>query len=241
MNGRSGLIDLWPVIHSIARSAEVLIEVHGLAVRFRRVIVPHDRHELVNVGRHECVRVLETFTARPAIEWADLRHLVQRRVVPFPERIIDVAGLGEVVRDRLRRLGHDGVVTWKAHRRERMAAETDRMRVAARHQRRPRWRTQGGRVEIVEAQSVRCERVDVRRFDQPAEAADLRETDVIEQEDNDVRRIRIRNFVFGPPLLGILETLGEDAAESFDAFLLHAIDFDDLGLVGGLRRERHAG
>ncbi len=114
---------------------QVLVEMHRLAVRLGRVVVPHDGHELVHVGRHEGVGVLEALAARPAIERPNLRYLVQRRMVPLAERVVHVPHFLQVVRNRFGRLGHDRVVAGKTHRGQRMAAQTDRVRVAAGHQR----------------------------------------------------------------------------------------------------------
>ncbi len=165
------------------------------------MVVPHDRHELVHVGRHEGVGVVEALAARPAVEGPDLRDLVERRVVPFAERVVHVARLLEVVRDGLGRVGHDGVVAGEAHRGERMAAQTDGVRVASGHQRRARGRAERRRVEVVVAQAVLGEGIDVRRLDQAAEAADLSETRVVQQEDDDIRSVLVRSLLRRPPLL----------------------------------------
>jgi hypothetical protein len=78
-------------------------------------------------------------------------------------------------------------------------------------------------VEVVEPQSVRGELVDVRRLDQAAEAADLREADVVEQENDDVRGAFLRPLLRSPPLLGVRVLLGDDAAEALDFLLLDAV------------------
>ena len=73
-------------------------------------------------------------------------------------------------------------------------------------------------MKIIESQAVVREAVDVRCIDQGAEAADLCETDIIQQEDDDIGRIRVRQFFLSPPFLGVLVTLGNHAAEAFDIF-----------------------
>ncbi len=78
---------------------EILVQMDGLAVRLRRMVVPHDWHELVYVNCHERVSVLEAFAARPAIERADLRHFVERRVIPLAQRVIHIAFFLQVIRN----------------------------------------------------------------------------------------------------------------------------------------------
>ena len=99
------------------------------------MVIPHDGHELVNICCHECVGMMKALPARPAIERTDLRYLVQRRVVPFAECVVHIAGFFQVVRNRFCRLRHDRVVAREAHRSECVAAKPDRVRIAAGHQR----------------------------------------------------------------------------------------------------------
>jgi hypothetical protein len=56
-------------------------------------------------------------------------------------------------------------------------------------------------MEVVEAQSVLGETIDPRSLDKPSEAADLREPDVVEHEDDDVGRAFFGFLVGSPPLL----------------------------------------
>ena len=91
-------------------------------------------------------------------------------------------------------------------------------------------------MEVIEPQAIRCELVNVGCFNQTAETTDLCEADIVEQEDDDIRSILVRLLVRGPPLLGIVITLGNNAAEAFDALLLFPIDHDDARLVDGLGR-----
>jgi hypothetical protein len=82
-------------------------------------------------------------------------------------------------------------------------------------------------VEIVIAQAIRGKCIDTRRFDQTAETANLREADIVEQEDDDVRRILLRLLIRCPPFLGVFITLGYDAAEPVNFLLLDAVDDDN--------------
>ena len=80
---------------------KIVIEMHRLPIGLRRVVVPHHRHELVHVGRHECVGMVKTFAAGPAIERSDLGDFVKGRVIPLAECIVDIAMLSEIVGKRL--------------------------------------------------------------------------------------------------------------------------------------------
>ena len=180
---------------------QILVEVIGLAIRLRRVVVPHDGDELVYIRSHEAVRVVEAFAARPAMERTDLRDLIQRGVVPLADRIVDVPSIIQVVGDGLAGVGHHGVVAREAHCRQRVAAETNVVRIATRHERRPRGRAQRGGMEVVETKAVRRKSVDGRRLDQPAEGlAELGEPHIVEQEDENIRRLWMGADRLGPPL-----------------------------------------
>jgi hypothetical protein len=97
------------------------------------VVVPHHRDELVDVRRHEGVGVVEALAGRPALERADLGDLIKWRVIPLAEGIVDVALFLQVVRHRLGGRRDEGVVAWEAHGGQRVAAETDGVRVAPGH------------------------------------------------------------------------------------------------------------
>ena len=71
-------------------------------------------------------------------------------------------------------------------------------------------------MEVVKPKPAGREPVDVRRADQAAETADLGKTDIVEQEDDHVRRTLGRTLLFWPPLLGILVLLGNHALEALD-------------------------
>ena len=68
------------------------------------------------------------------------------------------------------------------------AAHPDRMVITARQQRSPRRRTQRGGVETVVRQTTRREPVRRRRTTRTTERARRAETDIIEQDDQNVRR-----------------------------------------------------
>ncbi len=88
------------------------------------------------------------------------------------------------------------------------------MRVAAGHDRCARWRAERGGVEVVVAEPALRERVDVGRLDETAEAAELREARVVEENQDDVWSLVGRRGVRrGPPFHGVLVALRDLALE----------------------------
>ena len=83
--------------------------------------------------------------------------------------------------------------------------------VAPGHDARPARRAQRGRVHVGVAQPVRRERVEVRRRDRAAVAAQLPEADVVEHDHQDVGRAGGRTGFVWPPWLG-LPVIPADAA-----------------------------
>ena len=73
--------------------------------------------------------------------------------------------------------------------------------------------TKGGGVEIIVAQSIFRQGVDVRSFDQSAETAQVSEARVVEQKNDGVRGTGRRLGRGRPPLLGFLVGLGDLALE----------------------------
>ena len=108
----------------------------------RTMIVPKQRAVIVRVGRHEAIEMVEALAAGPMVKRAALRSFRQRRVIPFAEREGFKARVLEMLGDGFRALGRSAVVAGEAHRRERVGAQADLVRIPARHQRRPRRRAQ---------------------------------------------------------------------------------------------------
>ena len=86
-------------------------------------------------------------------------------------------------------------------------------------------------MKIIETQTIRGQRVDVRGFDQATETADLCEAHVVEQEDNDVRRVFLRLDVLRPPLLRVLVAFGDYATKAFDFLGFYAVDHLKRGIL----------
>ena len=95
-------------------------------------------------------------------------------------------------------------------------------------------------MKIVETKPVGCQPINIWCIDQAAEAPDLRKPDIVQQENDDVRRVRVRFLVCGPPFLGVFVALRDDATETLDLFFPDAVDHHDPGFIGTNRNLRFA-
>ena len=143
-------------------------------------------------------------------------------MVPFAECIIYVALTLQVVGYGFCRLRHDRVVARESHGCQRVATQADRVRKATGHQCRARRRAKRRGVEVVVAQAVVGECIDVRCINQSTKAANLCETDIVEQENDDIGRPFFGQFFFGPPFLRVGITFSNYAAEAFYVFGFNA-------------------
>src|SRR5436309_3349897 len=89
----------------------------------RVVIVEEQRSEIVGIGCHEAMVVIESLTAGPMLKGAALRSFRQRRVIPFPEREGFKAGVLEMLGNGFGALGRSAIVAGEAHGGERMGTE----------------------------------------------------------------------------------------------------------------------
>ena len=158
----------------------LLLHGHGVAVDRRRV--------LVRLSADEAVEVVEARSGRPRVERSHRARLPDGDLVTLPELRGRVAVEPQRLRERRARLGADRVVAGSRGRDLRDAAHADRVVVPAREQRLPRRRAERRRMEAVELEAVRCEPLGSRRRARPAERARRREADVVEEDDEDVRR-----------------------------------------------------
>ena len=159
----------------------------GRARRLDRVIVGLELgRPLVGVAAEEAVVALEAETERPPLERARRTPLGARCQVPLPDRVRRVAVVAQMPGERRGRARDAAVVTLVANRELGQHAHTDSVMVAPGEDRGARRRTQRRHVEPVVAETVGRERVDVRCRDVGAEAAELREAEVVEDDDEHV-------------------------------------------------------
>ena len=187
---------------------EVFVERIALLRRLRRrdmlVVAGQARPELVGQRLEEAVVFLEAASQRPVVEWTDGRKLVGRGEVPLADRVGGIALLPEHIGNRC------GVVADQAALRRKAAVgigdgrHADSVVVAPGKQGCSRWRAERGRMEIVVDQPARCERVDVRRLDLAAVAAEAAEAHVVEEHHEDIGAAVLRPELLRPPGLGVL-------------------------------------
>ena len=173
----------------------------GVALRlFDRGVVAHQlRRILVGLGVHESVVAVEAPAQRPAVEGARGAGLAQRGHVPLADHVVAVAVRPQHLRQGPGFLGDLAAVAREAGIEVGQAPHPHRMVVAAGEQRRTGRRTHGGGVEAVQPHAGLGQGVDGRRPDRRAVAAEVRESDVVEQHHQDVGR-RLRDLRRGRPI-----------------------------------------
>ena len=178
---------------SDAAIRHVLAQVVRLVVRrLHHVgVLDEPRFPLGCLAGEEAVEVVETVSGRPAVERAHRGRLVGRRVVPLAERRRLVAVMPQHFGHRGRGLRDHAGVAVPVHRAFRDRAGADPLVIAAGEQRGAGGRADSGGVESVVAHPLIGELAQRRRVDLAAERRRLAETDVIEQDDEHVRRVRL--------------------------------------------------
>ena len=175
---------------------QVLAQVVTVLRAARRVdvVVVADQvgRPVVGVALEEAVVALEPHPERPAVEGAGGRPLPARREVPLADGQGAVAGVAQQAGEGRRALGQPGGVAGVAHRQVGQKAHPHRVVVASGEERGPGRRAQGGHVEAVVAQPAVGQAVDVRRGDVRAEAPQLGEAGVVEDDGHHVRGTRGR-------------------------------------------------
>ena len=189
---------------------EVGGEVVALLRRRRRldlvVVVDEVGIPLAGVAAEEAVEALEAARQRPAVVGPRRRLLVARRQVPLADHVGVVAVLEQHLGEHAVLERHDAVVAGVAggelgdagHAVAVVVAPGDDAGAARRAERRG--------VHVVEAQAVGGERVEVRRLDRAAVAAEVAEAGVVEDDEEHVggallgahrRRPRLARLVGG--------------------------------------------
>ena len=168
--------------------------------RVDEVVVVHEGGRvLVRLAGEEAVEPFESASQRPAVPWCREVALVVGREVPLPDGPGRVAVRDEDLREERIGVGDARVVAGEARREIRDAAHAVGVVVAPGHQARPGGRAERGRVEVAIAEPAGRERVEGRRVEIAAEAAELREADVVEDDQQDIGRIGGCAHRFRPP------------------------------------------
>ena len=200
--------DIGPVGGVIGDEADRLIDQVGrqvIAVRVgagridMRVVGNQFRRELIGLSVEEAIEAIKAAAERPAVEWPGGAAFGQRRNVPFADHVVAIAVRPQHFRQRPRLARDLAAISRVAAVEIGETADADRMMVAPGEQRRARRRAHRGGVEARIAQAFGGELVDGRRLDGRAIAAEIGESDIVEQHDENVRRALRRLCRLRPP------------------------------------------
>ena len=143
---------------------------------------------LVRVAAEETVVALEAATERPAVVGAGRGRCFRRREVPLADRVGVVAVLQQDFREEAVLERDVAVAARIADGAFGDAGHAVGVVIAPRDHARARRRAQRRRVHVVVAQPVGRQRVEVRRLDRAAVAAEMPEAGVVEHDEQHVRR-----------------------------------------------------
>src|SRR5215471_16331198 len=155
----------------------------------RRRVAEHIRLPLAGVATNKAVEVLETHAYRPLSERPRLARLKLGCVVVLPEpcRPITVFQKDPAYGRAVRR--DDAVVALETCRLLRDDAKTNGVVIAPGEKRRPRGRAQCSGMEVRVTQPVARDAIQRRRWNHATERARSAETDIVRDDEEDVRSI----------------------------------------------------
>ena len=126
-------------------------------------------------------------------------RLVLGRQVPLAHRVRRVSPAAQDLREEAVLARNTAPVAGEADGEVGHAAHAVAMVIAPGHQARTRRRAQRGRMEVREPEAVPREAVECRRRDVGAVAAELGEADIVEHQQQHVRRTGLRFRIGRPP------------------------------------------
>ena len=181
-------------------------------------IVEHELWSvLVGFRIHESIEAIEAAPERPAVERTRCAGFSQRRDVPLAHHVVAVGMGSQHLGERSGLLCDLAAIAGKTAVEVRKAADTDGVVIAPRQQGRARRRAHGRGVEARVAQPLRCQTIDRRRLDRRAVATKIREADIIEEHNEDIRRAKRRFGLRWPPGRRLLDGRA-DLALRMDGF-----------------------
>jgi hypothetical protein len=198
--GRVGLVLLQPADGVVG---QVLGQVIARRVgRLDDVGVFHQaRLPLAGFAGEEAVEILEAIAGRPFVEGTHRRRLVGRRVVPFAEGGRLVAVVLQHFGDGSRSLRDHAGVAVPIHSALGDGSAADALVIAPGQQRGPGRRTDRGIVESVIADAGLRNARQIGRIDLATVGAGLPVADIVDQDDQDVRRILRQMVGLGAPMM----------------------------------------
>ena len=169
-------------------------------------VLDQPRFPLRRFAGEEAVEIVEAVPGRPPVERTHRRGLVGRRVVPLAEGGRPVAVVPQDFGHRRRGLRDHAGVAVPVDRAFGDRAVADALVIAPGEQRRPRRRADRRGVEGVVADALARQLGECRRVHLAAERRRLAEADVVEQDDQHVRRAGLQVLRLGTALVhGILQ------------------------------------
>jgi hypothetical protein len=169
--------------------------------------------ELVGLAVEEAVEAVEAAGERPLVGTDRRPSTRPSGEVPLADHEGRVALVVQHLGDRRGVVGDVAELVGEPGVEVRDRPHADRVVGSTGEQRRPGRRAQRGHVEVGEPQTARRERVDVRRVDVGAEAAELREAGVVEQHDDDVRGVVAGVRLLLEPRLGLGDRTSDTSLE----------------------------
>ena len=154
---------------------------------------------LRGLARHESVEIVEAIARGPTVERTHRGRFRRRRVVPFAEGRGLVAVIAQHRRNRRGALRDDAGIAVEIERPLRDRARADALMIAPGQQRRAGRRADRGRVELVEGDALVGEARQRRRMDLAAKRVGEAKADVVEEDDEDVRRVGRKMVRLGAP------------------------------------------
>ena len=207
------------VVAGFAHEAHAVIRpvVGGVVVgrvlvdRGERVVVDDARRkEIAGLAFHEAIKLVEAALGRPAFVWCGAVW----RVVPFADADRGVAARPQRFGDGGRGQRHIARIAWKARIIGGQPAGGHRVGIAPGQQGRAGGRADRMRGVVVEAQTAGGNRVDIRRLDLGAIAAEIGKAHVVHVDDDDVGAAGLGLRDRFPPGLGGLARAADAAFEA---------------------------
>src|SRR5215475_5757116 len=145
---------------------------------------------LIGVTTEKSIEVLKTQTARPQVKRTRLAGHPVRHIMHLPEPSRVVAILSQTLSDGACTLRYDGIVAGVPSGKLGDDPACDRVVVSPRDQRRTRRRTERRGVEHVVAKSTVRDALEIRRLNGSAECTGCSESNIIRQDQKNIRSAR---------------------------------------------------
>ncbi len=159
------------------------------AGRVDMAVVAHQlRRILVGLRVEEAVEAVKSPAQGPAVKRSSRAAFIERVHMPFADHIVAIGMGAQHLGERTGRFRDLAAIARMAAVEIRKATDADGMMVPSGQEGRPGGRTHGRRMKAGIADASRGKLVDGRRLDRGAVAAEIGKADIIEENDEDIRR-----------------------------------------------------